>query len=102
MRAAIHRGLNINHAHFLRREVNVQRPGLRAEMIMKTLKITWLSCDSCDGGNQPGSFISVTTEKGCGFRLYEGDKAECPCCGATGVIDADGESAWVEWDEVAS
>ncbi|ANZ87775.1 hypothetical protein [Citrobacter freundii] len=30
---------------------------------MKTLKITWLSCDNCDGGNQPGSFISVTTEK---------------------------------------
>lgn len=72
------------------------------EMIMKTLKITWLSCDSCDGGNQPGSFISVTTEKGCGFRLYEGDKAECPCCGATGVICADGENAWVEWDEAES
>lgn len=72
------------------------------EMIMKTLKITWLSCDSCDGGNQPGSFISVTTEKGCGFRLYEGDKAECPCCGATGVIGADGENAWVEWDKAAS
>ena len=75
---------------------------LSAEMIMKTLKITWLSCDSCDGGNQPGSFISVTTEKGCGFRLYEGDKAECPCCGATGVIGADGENAWVEWDEAES
>ena len=66
---------------------------------MKTLKITWLSCDKCDAGDQQNSFVSVKTEKGCGFSLYVGDKAECPSCGAKGVIDADGESTWVVWDE---
>lgn len=69
-------------------------------MIVKTLKIKWLSCDECDGGDQQTSHVLVTTEKGCGFRLYAGDKVECPICSATGVIDADGESAWVEWDTV--
>lgn len=66
---------------------------------MKTLKIKWLSCDNCDGGNTEASHVLVTTEKGCGFRLYEGDKAKCPCCGAKGIIGADGENAWVEWEE---
>ncbi|ELY4215924.1 hypothetical protein SMY84_001817 [Cronobacter turicensis] len=66
---------------------------------MKTLKIKWLSCERCDGGNDKNSHIVVKTEKGRGFRLYAGDEAECPRCGAKGVIDADGESAWVEWGE---
>lgn len=68
---------------------------------MKNLKIKWLSCESCDGGNSQDSHVLVTTEKGCGFRLYSGDKAECPECGAMGVINADGENAWVEWEEVS-
>ena len=64
---------------------------------MKTLKITWLDCDKCDAKEKQTSHILVQTEKGLGFRLYGGDKAECPLCHTTGVIDADGENAWVEW-----
>lgn len=67
-------------------------------MTMKKLKITWLSCEYCDGANAEQSHVVVSTEKGCGFRLYSGDKVECPVCFHHGVIDADGENAWVEWD----
>ena len=68
---------------------------------METLKISWLSCDACDAGDQQTSHVLVSTEKGCGFWLFAGDEAECPNCHAKGVIDADGESAWVDWHEEA-
>lgn len=64
---------------------------------MKTLKIKWLSCDNCT--DNQADHVIVQTEKGCGLFLYSGDKAECPHCHAKGIIDADGENAWVEWEE---
>ncbi|UVX31524.1 hypothetical protein M12a_00013 [Klebsiella phage VLCpiM12a] len=63
---------------------------------MKTLNISWLSCNNCDA--EPSRVI-VQTEKGNKNRLYCGDKAECAECGNQGVIEADGENAWVEWDD---
>lgn len=65
---------------------------------MKTLKITWLSCENCDGGNTEKSHVIVHTEKGCGFRLYGGDPAECPVCHEKGVIEAEDGIAWVNWE----
>ena len=67
---------------------------------MKTLKIKWLACDNCMPDE--ADHVVVQTEEGCQDYLYSGDKAECPHCHATGVIDADGDNAWVEWDEVDS
>lgn len=67
---------------------------------MKTLKIKWLACDNCMPDE--ADHVVVQTEEGCQDYLYSGDKAECPHCHATGVIDADGENARVDWDEVES
>lgn len=67
---------------------------------MKTLKIKWLSCDNCM--SHEADHVVVHTEEGSEGFLYSGDTAECPHCHATGTIDADGDSAWVEWDEVVA
>lgn len=64
---------------------------------MKTLKIKWLSCDNCMPDE--ADHVIVFTEEGSEEFLYSGDKAECPHCKAKGVIDADGENAWVEWEK---
>ncbi|EKO3542313.1 hypothetical protein K0L52_004125 [Vibrio fluvialis] len=58
---------------------------------MKTLNIDWLTCDSCGGQG-----IEVETEKGNENWLFSGDQCKCNGCGATGMIEADGENAWFE------
>lgn len=63
-------------------------------MIMKTLNISWLgACPKCDNETH-----KVETEKGCGFRLYEGDKITCPQCGNTGGVEVE-EHAYAAWDK---
>lgn len=64
---------------------------------MQTLKIYWLNC--CDSCND-NEFSYVRTQDGSEEYLWSGDKAECSNCGHKGIIDADGDNAWVEWDEV--
>lgn len=62
---------------------------------MKTLKITWLdTCPDCD--EIPHTL--VTTEKGYGLWLYDGDIATCPLCNKNGVIECDENIAFVVWE----
>jgi len=61
------------------------------------VKITWLDeCPKCGYGT---AFVS-----GNGYRttqsLWSGDSVVCADCGHEGEIEADGENAWVNWDEV--
>ncbi|GAB3528557.1 hypothetical protein [Photobacterium alginatilyticum] len=60
----------------------------------KKLRITWLNCTVCDSNK-----IEVTTELGNDEWLYDGDKAKCLNCCATGEIETDGVDAWFEADE---
>ncbi len=58
-------------------------------------RVDWLnSCEQC--GCSKG--IEVTSRSLGGTYLYRGDQVKCPQCGNQGVIDADGDGAWVEWD----
>ncbi|MBQ0367840.1 hypothetical protein [Providencia rettgeri] len=64
---------------------------------MKTLnEIQWLGeCPKCEHAS-----AQVQTENGREYWLYAGDKVTCENCKHTGVVEADGECAWCEWDEV--
>ena len=63
-----------------------------------TVKIDWLGdCPVCSH-----SEASVSTQGCGGSYLWSGDQATCLKCGHRGEIDADGENAWVEWDEVTN
>lgn len=57
----------------------------------KTMRLSWLNCAKCDSNK-----IEVTTEQGNDEWLYDGDKAQCLDCGATGEIETDGGIAWFE------
>lgn len=62
---------------------------------MKTLKIDWLdTCSKCEH-----DVAIVQTEKGREDWLYADDKVTCDKCGHSGVIETDGECAWVAWGE---
>lgn len=62
----------------------------------KTLRIDWLgSCPKCDCSEH-----IVKTIDGSEKWLYSDDEVTCGECGHEGLIDADGEAAWVEWDSV--
>lgn len=62
----------------------------------KRLDINWLGmCENC-GSEEPKV---VDTEKGDEVTLWDGDKVTCKQCGSVGEIEADGENAWVVWDE---
>ncbi|EBW7148979.1 hypothetical protein [Citrobacter braakii] len=52
------------------------------------------SCEHC----QCHHAIEVTSRSLSGRYLYAGDVVKCPGCGNQGVIDADADGAWVEWD----
>ncbi len=63
---------------------------------MATLNnVWWLNeCHKC------GSIKNqIETEKGNEDILFEGDKVLCTDCGNKGSIWADGENAWVTWDD---
>lgn len=61
-----------------------------------TVKADWLdNCPKC--GNEEAA---VTTQGYGGQTLWSGDQVTCMKCGHCGEIDADGENAWVEWDEL--
>ncbi len=58
-------------------------------------RVDWLNaCEHC----QCSHGIEVTSQSLSGIYLYAGDAVKCPQCGNQGVINADGEGAWVEWD----
>lgn len=60
------------------------------------IEISWLdSCPNCDCSEHV-----VETVEGTNEWLYSGDKVTCGECEHTGEIEADGETAWVNWDEV--
>lgn len=62
----------------------------------KIIEIDWLgACPVCDCSEH-----KVHTNDGSEDWLYSGDVVECGECGHEGEIDADGESAWVDWFEV--
>ena len=62
---------------------------------MTEIKIDWLdSCPAC-GCSQH----TVSTTDGSKDWLYSGDEVKCGECGHAGEIDADGEAAWVNWNE---
>lgn len=63
-----------------------------------TVSVTWLEkCPKCQGDKVNVTGWSVTAD-----ALWSGDEAVCAKCGHKGEIDADGENAWVDWDEVDS
>lgn len=58
-------------------------------------RVDWLnSCEQC--GCSKG--LEVTSRSLAGTYLYSGDLVKCPQCNNEGVIEADGDGAWVEWD----
>lgn len=64
-------------------------------VINSTVSVEWLDdCPKCGG--------KTAIVSGNGYRtislLNSGDVVECAACGHAGEIDADGENAWVEWD----
>jgi hypothetical protein len=62
---------------------------------MNKIEIDWLdSCPKCDCSEHV-----VETVEGTKDWLYNGDKVTCGECGHTGEIEADGETAWVNWNE---
>lgn len=66
----------------------------KTEKPMKTLKITWLeSCSLCGFSE----YLDVTTERGIGCYLWDGDKVKCPNCGNTGEIICEDGRAFVNW-----
>ncbi|MBM5180156.1 hypothetical protein J7937_21750 [Vibrio parahaemolyticus] len=63
---------------------------------MAKLNIDWLGvCPRCehDGDHY------VETEKGNAEWLHDSDAVTCGSCGLPGEIEADGEVAWVNWEE---
>lgn len=57
--------------------------------------VDWLnSCEHC----QCSKGIEVTSRSLSGTYFYAGDSVKCLQCGNQGVIDADGDGAWVDWD----
>lgn len=61
-----------------------------------TVEVDWLhKCPNCNNRTIRVTGWSTTPE-----ALWAGDKAECTKCGHKGEIDADGDNAWVEWDEI--
>ncbi|AWC85772.1 hypothetical protein [Enterobacter cloacae complex sp. FDA-CDC-AR_0164] len=61
-----------------------------------TVEVEWLDkCPSCQHQKARVTGWSVTPE-----ALWAGDEVVCAKCGHKGEIDADGDNAWVEWDEV--
>lgn len=61
-----------------------------------TVEVAWLDdCPKCQHGKAKVTGWSVTSDS-----LWAGDEAVCSKCGHKGEIDADGENAWVQWDEV--
>lgn len=61
-----------------------------------TVTVSWLEkCPKCQGDKVNVTGWSVTADS-----LWSGDEAVCAKCGHKGEIDADGENAWVEWNEV--
>ncbi|WP_435954137.1 hypothetical protein [Dryocola sp. BD626] len=61
-----------------------------------TVKIDWLdNCPKCGHGE-----AAVTTQGYGSGTLWSGDQVMCMKCGHCGEIDADGENAWVEWNEL--
>lgn len=61
-----------------------------------TVEVDWLDkCPGCNNGTARVTGWSVTPE-----ALWAGDKVVCSKCGHKGEIDADGDNAWVEWDEL--
>ena len=60
-----------------------------------TVEVEWLDdCPKCRHNKAKVIGWSVTTHS-----LWAGDEAVCAKCGHKGEIDADGENAWVEWNE---
>ena len=63
--------------------------------VINKIEIDWLdSCPKCDCSEHV-----VETVEGTKDWLYNGDKVTCGECGHTGEIEADGETAWVDWDD---
>ncbi|ENV46215.1 hypothetical protein P255_02952 [Acinetobacter brisouii CIP 110357] len=61
----------------------------------KVLKITWLAaCENCGFSD----YAEVTTDRGIGCYLWDGDQAKCPKCGATGIIECEDGAANVNWN----
>ncbi|AZV02195.1 hypothetical protein Arno18_10 [Pectobacterium phage Arno18] len=62
--------------------------------IKRTIKVVWLdNCPRCKA--QSVILTSAGTEK----LLYSGDQGYCEICYLQGVISADEEGAYMEWDE---
>ncbi|MEQ9869158.1 hypothetical protein ABRP77_07730 [Pectobacterium odoriferum] len=60
-----------------------------------TVIIDWLdNCPKCDHEKARVIGFSISTNS-----LWSGNPVVCNKCGHLGEIDADGENAWVEWDE---
>lgn len=63
---------------------------------MKEIKVSWLdACPNCGCGD-----AVVLTLDGNEELLYSGDFVSCTKCEHPGIIDADGEAAWVDWFEI--
>lgn len=61
-----------------------------------TVEIDWLDdCPNCGHGKARVTGKSISSNS-----LWAGDETECAKCGHKGEIDADGENAWVDWDEL--
>ncbi|MDL4447726.1 hypothetical protein [Klebsiella michiganensis] len=61
-----------------------------------TVTVGWLdNCPKCNNDKASVTGWSVSPD-----TLWAGDEAVCTKCGHKGEIDADGENAWVEWDEI--
>jgi len=67
----------------------------------KTLRPRWLTCTVCDSSQIEVVLSRIRSELGNDEWLYDGDKAKCLNCSATGEIETDGEIAWFEADEGA-
>lgn len=61
-----------------------------------TVQVNWLdNCPNCGNENAAVTGYRITPN-----LLKTGNEVKCMKCGHIGEIDADGENAWVEWDEV--
>ena len=59
-----------------------------------TVAVEWLdNCPKCGHGQ------AAVTTSGQVDNLWSGDQVTCMKCGHCGEIEADGENAWVEWDD---
>jgi len=62
----------------------------------KTLRPRWLTCTVCDSSQIEVVLSRIRSELSNDEWLYDGDKAKCLNCCATGEIETDGEAAWFE------